>query len=66
MVWGLILWLVAEIVVIPMAGGGVFHANQGGMMAAMASLLGHVVYGALLGWIAGSPTRRPVPATSAL
>lgn len=52
-VWGFILWLIAEIVVVPMAGGGVFHSAMGGMLAAMASLMGHLVYGALLGGIAG-------------
>ncbi len=48
--WGVILWLVAGLVAMPMMGAGLF---PGGMMAAMGSLIGHVVYGALLGWIAG-------------
>lgn len=53
-IWGLVLWLIAEIVVVPMAGGGVFHAAMGGAMAAIASMMGHFVYGAVLGGIAGT------------
>jgi len=52
-VWGIILWLVAEIVFMPMAGAGLFSANLGGMKAVMAALIGHVVYGSTLGAIAG-------------
>lgn len=52
-IWGLILWAMAAIVVMPMAGGGFLMSNIGGMMALMASLIGHVVYGGLLGGIAG-------------
>lgn len=54
-IWGFILWLIAELVVMPMAGAGVFHAAMGGMMAAMASLLGHLVYGAILGAVGDGP-----------
>lgn len=54
--WGVILWLVAQLVVMPMMGAGVFSANAGGMMAVAASLMGHLVYGALLGGI-GAPAR---------
>ena len=52
--WGLILWFLAQVIVMPMMGGGFFSANMGGMMAAVGSLVGHVIYGALLGWIGGS------------
>ncbi len=51
--WGVALWLVAATVIMPMAGAGFFMANIGGMMAAMAALLGHMVYGAILGMITG-------------
>jgi uncharacterized protein DUF6789 len=51
--WSLVLWLMAQLVVMPMIGAGVFSSQIGGMTAAMASLLGHLVYGALLGAIAG-------------
>ncbi len=51
--WGAILWLLAQTVVMPMMGGGVFSSRMGGMLAVAGSLLGHLVYGALLGAIAG-------------
>ncbi|MGQ0701945.1 MAG: DUF6789 family protein [Gemmatimonadales bacterium] len=54
--WGAILWLIAQVVVMPMMGAGVFSANMGGAVTASGSLLGHLVYGALLGGIAGRPT----------
>jgi uncharacterized membrane protein YagU involved in acid resistance len=62
--WGAILWLLAQLVVMPMMGGGLFSANMGGAMAAMGSLVGHLVYGALLGAISGwAPL--PAPTTHA-
>lgn len=54
--WGVLLWLLAQTVVMPMMGAGLFSANMGGMKAAVASLMGHVVYGATLGSVAGRPT----------
>ncbi len=51
--WGLGLWLIAQLVVMPMIGAGVFSSKMGGMNAVAASLMGHIVYGALLGAIAG-------------
>lgn len=53
--WGAILWLLAQVVVMPMMGAGFFSANAGGLMAAMGSLLGHLVYGWFLGFFTGSP-----------
>jgi len=55
--WGIVLWLLAQTVVMPMMGAGFFSANMGGMMAVMGSLGGHVLYGAILGAIAGGPER---------
>jgi hypothetical protein len=57
--FGIGLWLLAQIVVMPMTGAGVFSANAGGLTAAMGSLVGHLLYGAALGVLAGA--RRPVP-----
>jgi len=54
--WGAILWLIAQLMVMPMMGAGIFSANAGGMMAAVGSLVGHAVYGTLLGSIAGVDT----------
>jgi uncharacterized membrane protein YagU involved in acid resistance len=53
-VWGIILWVLAASVVMPLAGAGFFMSAIGGLKAAMAALLGHVVYGALLGAITGN------------
>jgi len=52
--WGIGLWLMAQLVVMPMMGAGVFSSNAGGMMAAAGSLMGHLLYGGALGAIAGS------------
>ncbi len=53
LIFGTALWLAAVIVVMPMAGTGFLMANIGGMMAVVAALMGHLVYGGLLGVIAG-------------
>lgn len=58
-VWGVALWLIAQLMVVPMMGGGIFSSKMGGMMAAVGSLVNHVVYGGLLGWIAGEPQAHP-------
>jgi uncharacterized membrane protein YagU involved in acid resistance len=51
--WGAALWLAAEIIVMPMARAGFFSSETGGAKAVFAALMGHLVYGALLGYIAG-------------
>lgn len=51
--WGIALWVLAGLLIMPMAGAGVFWTNVGGAMPAMLSLVGHVVYGAILGAVAG-------------
>lgn len=53
-VWGLTLWFLSQAIVTPMMGGGFFSANSGGMMAVAASLLEHIVYGAILGAVTGA------------
>jgi len=51
LVFGLLLWVIAQAVVMPMAGAGMFSANHPEpMMAILGSLIGHAVYGAVLGW----------------
>ena len=52
---GVALWLLAQVMVMPMMGGGFFSTAMGGMSAAMGSLIGHVLYGGTLGAIAGAP-----------
>ena len=50
--FGTALWVAAVLMVMPMAGAGFLMANIGGMMAVIASLMGHLVYGGLLGALA--------------
>lgn len=47
-VYGLLPWLMAQLVVMPMMGAGLF---SGSFLAAAGSLMGHLVYGAILGAI---------------
>ena len=54
--WGVGLWLMAQVIVMPMMGGGLFSSQMGGMMAALGSLMGHLLYGSVLGAIAGPGT----------
>jgi uncharacterized membrane protein YagU involved in acid resistance len=59
-VWGLVLWFLAQAIVMPMMGGGFFSSNAGGMMAILASLFGHIVYGAILGAVTGTPLSKAI------
>jgi hypothetical protein len=52
------LWVIAQTVVMPMTGEGLFSSAMGGMMAAIGSLIGHLLYGSLLGVIASAPEPR--------
>jgi hypothetical protein len=54
MTWGLILFLIAQVMVMPMAGAGVFSSNSPNpLLSVMGSFMGHAVYGAILGMIYG-------------
>jgi len=57
--WGVILWLLAQVVVMPMMGAGLFSSQMGGMMAVVGSLIGHLVYGGILGCMAGGKGTSP-------
>jgi hypothetical protein len=39
---GIVLWLIAQTMIMPMMGGGWFSSQMGGMTAAIASLAGHL------------------------
>lgn len=54
-IYGFGVFLVAQIVVTPMMGGGVF--SGGNMPMIVGSLMGHLVYGALVGLIYREPAR---------
>ena len=53
--YGLLPWIAAQIVVMPMMGAGLFGGSFGG---AFGSLMGHLVYGAVLGSIYGATETR--------
>jgi hypothetical protein len=55
LLWGVMLWLGWEIVMMPTIGGGLFSRNTGGMRAVIAALIGHLVYGIVFGAVAGGP-----------
>jgi uncharacterized membrane protein YagU involved in acid resistance len=57
LLFGAGLWLLAQVMVMPMMGAGLFSANAGGAMAAMGSLVLHLLYGAVLGAVSGAPVR---------
>ena len=54
MLWAMLLWGIAEGVLAPMLGAGVFSAEFGGLPAATRALLGYLVYGATLGGLVGA------------
>jgi hypothetical protein len=49
---GVLGWLIASLAMMPMAGKGVFGVKMGTMVPVM-SLIMHVFFGAVLGWIYG-------------
>jgi uncharacterized membrane protein YagU involved in acid resistance len=52
--WGLVLFLLAQVMVMPIMGMGFLSANSPQpMMSVMGSLIGHIIYGAILGAMAG-------------
>jgi hypothetical protein len=57
LIWGALLWLLAQGVIMPMSGFGFFSYNAG-RLAAVSSLASHLVYGGIQGLIAGIPGRK--------
>jgi len=49
---GVIGWLIMMVVLMPMAGAGLFAMNMG-VMAPMMTLVLHLIFGAVLGWVYG-------------
>jgi uncharacterized membrane protein YagU involved in acid resistance len=56
-IFGIGAWLMMMIVVMPMAGAGIFGSNFG-MIAPVMTLLLHIIYGATLGGVYGRPATR--------
>lgn len=63
-IWGAVLWFLMELMVMPMLGAGVFNSQMGGTMTVVGVLIAHLLYGSLLGAIAGSPIRHQVEVIS--
>lgn len=63
--YGVLIFILAQLVFMPLVGGGVF--SRGDVEMIVGSLLGHLVYGVIVGWIYGMPAgairRRPGQAT---
>lgn len=53
LLYGVLVFVAAQLVFMPLVGGGVFSRGDVELLAG--SLLGHLVYGGLTGWIYGSP-----------
>jgi uncharacterized membrane protein YagU involved in acid resistance len=51
MLYGVLVFVVAQLVFMPLVGGGVF--SHGDLELLAGSLLGHLVYGGVTGWIYG-------------
>lgn len=54
--YGFLVFLVAQVVVMPMMGAGVFSGGNVAMI--MGSLMGHLVYGAIVGTVYGTQAAR--------
>jgi uncharacterized membrane protein YagU involved in acid resistance len=50
-VYGTLVFVVAQVVFMPLVGGGVFSRGDSELLAG--SLLGHLLYGGVVGWIYG-------------
>lgn len=59
---GFLGWLIMMIVVMPMAGVGMF-AMEMGLMAPMMTLVLHLIFGTVLGWTYGQLLSSSTPAT---
>jgi hypothetical protein len=55
-------WLLAQVVVMPMMGMGLF---SGAMNLAMGSLIGHIIYGGVVGAVYGQPSPGTAPESAA-
>jgi uncharacterized membrane protein YagU involved in acid resistance len=51
LLYAFLVFLLAQAVFMPLVGGGFFSRGDGSML--IGSLLGHLVYGSVLGWVYG-------------
>jgi len=60
-IYGLFPWLLAQIMVNPVMGAGMFATNTPTpVLMVTGSLMGHLVYGAVVGVIYGSTVKQPI------
>jgi hypothetical protein len=57
MILGAVGWLIMMVMLMPMAGAGLFGMNMG-LMAPIMTLMLHLIFGAMLGWTYGRMVRR--------
>lgn len=62
-IYGVLVFVLAQLVFMPLVGGGVFSRGDPQMIAG--SLLGHLVYGGVVGWIYGLQSASGRPSASA-
>jgi uncharacterized membrane protein YagU involved in acid resistance len=55
-IYGALVFVVAQVVFMPLVGAGFF--SRGDIQLLAGSLLGHIAYGIVVGWIYGLPTHR--------
>ena len=55
LIYGVLVFVAAQVVFMPLVGGGFFSRGDGQLLTG--SLLGHLVYGGLIGWIYGGTTQ---------
>ena len=60
--FGLAPWLLAQVALMPMMGMGFF---SGDMNMAMGTLIGHIIYGGVVGAVYGEPSQGPAPVSEA-
>ena len=60
LVYGFLVFLLAQSLLLPVVSGGFFSGGDRSMLTG--SLLGHLVYGGVLGWIYGAPGSAEVAA----
>jgi uncharacterized membrane protein YagU involved in acid resistance len=53
LIYGVLVFVAAQLLFMPLVGGGFFSRGDGQLITG--SLLGHLVYGGVTGWIYGGP-----------
>ena len=65
LIWGVALWMVMQVMPLPMMGKGFFASKTPEpLLFVMGTLMGHLLYGAVLGALAGQQAQRNAAALS--